>query len=137
MLDAVQINPRSLLETQARPTLRLLTCGSVDDGKSTLIGRLLYEQSLILDDQLEALERDSKKHGTDGANIDFALLVDGLEAEREQGITSMLPIAIFRPQNVPSSSPTRPAMSNIPATWQPARRAPISRFCLSTRARAS
>ena len=62
MLDAVQINPRSLPVTPARPTLRLLTCGSVDDGKSTLIGRLIYEQSLILDDQLEALERDSRKH---------------------------------------------------------------------------
>ncbi|HEY3621748.1 MAG TPA: GTP-binding protein, partial [Roseiarcus sp.] len=69
------------------PTLRFLTCGSVDDGKSTLIGRLLYEQKLIFDDQLSALERDSKKHGTTGADIDFALLVDGLEAEREQGIT--------------------------------------------------
>ena len=71
----------------ARPTLRLLTCGSVDDGKSTLIGRLLYEQGAILDDQFSALERDSKKHGTVGDDIDFALLVDGLEAEREQGIT--------------------------------------------------
>jgi bifunctional enzyme CysN/CysC len=69
------------------PTLRFLTCGSVDDGKSTLIGRLLYEQKLIFDDQLSALERDSRKHGTTGADIDFALLVDGLEAEREQGIT--------------------------------------------------
>jgi len=69
------------------PTLRLLTCGSVDDGKSTLIGRLLYEQKLILDDQLSALERDSKKFGTTGDDIDYALLVDGLEAEREQGIT--------------------------------------------------
>ncbi|MBV8566507.1 MAG: sulfate adenylyltransferase subunit CysN, partial [Methylobacteriaceae bacterium] len=70
------------------PTLRFLTCGSVDDGKSTLIGRLLYEQQLIYDDQLSALERDSKKHGTTGdGGIDFALLVDGLEAEREQGIT--------------------------------------------------
>jgi bifunctional enzyme CysN/CysC len=69
------------------PTLRLITCGSVDDGKSTLIGRLLFEQSLILDDQLAALRRDSLRHGTDGDNIDFALLVDGLEAEREQGIT--------------------------------------------------
>jgi bifunctional enzyme CysN/CysC len=67
--------------------LRFNTCGSVDDGKSTLIGRLLYEQKLIFDDQLSALERDSKKHGTVGADIDFALLVDGLEAEREQGIT--------------------------------------------------
>src|SRR5271154_7028486 len=69
------------------PTLRFLTCGSVDDGKSTLIGRLLYEQKLIFDDQLSALERDSRKYGTLGADIDFALLVDGLEAEREQGIT--------------------------------------------------
>jgi bifunctional enzyme CysN/CysC len=69
------------------PTLRFLTCGSVDDGKSTLIGRLLYEQKSIFDDQLSALERDSKKHGTVGDDIDFALLVDGLEAEREQGIT--------------------------------------------------
>ena len=69
------------------PTLRFLTCGSVDDGKSTLIGRLLYEQQLIFDDHLSALEKDSKKHGTTGADIDFALLVDGLEAEREQGIT--------------------------------------------------
>ncbi len=75
------------LREGAPPTLRLLTCGSVDDGKSTLIGRLLYEQKLIFDDQLSALERDSKKHGTVGAEIDFALLVDGLEAEREQGIT--------------------------------------------------
>jgi bifunctional enzyme CysN/CysC len=71
----------------ALPTLRFLTCGSVDDGKSTLIGRLLYEQKLIFDDHLSALEKDSQKHGTTGAEIDFALLVDGLEAEREQGIT--------------------------------------------------
>ena len=67
--------------------MRLLTCGSVDDGKSTLIGRLLYEQNLVFDDHLAALERDSKKHGTNGAEVDFALLLDGLEAEREQGIT--------------------------------------------------
>ena len=72
---------------ETRPGLRFLTCGSVDDGKSTLIGRLLYEQNLIFDDHLSALERDSKKHGTTGAEIDFALLLDGLEAEREQGIT--------------------------------------------------
>lgn len=67
--------------------LRLITCGSVDDGKSTLIGRLLYDTKLIFEDQLSALENDSKKHGTQGENIDFALLVDGLAAEREQGIT--------------------------------------------------
>ena len=71
----------------ARPALRVLTCGSVDDGKSTLVGRLLFEQDLIFEDQLAALGRDSKKHGTTGADIDFALLLDGLEAEREQGIT--------------------------------------------------
>ncbi|MGD0633209.1 MAG: sulfate adenylyltransferase subunit CysN [Beijerinckiaceae bacterium] len=70
-----------------RPALRFLTCGSVDDGKSTLIGHLLYEQNLVFDDQIAALERDSVKHGTTGDAIDFALLVDGLEAEREQGIT--------------------------------------------------
>jgi bifunctional enzyme CysN/CysC len=75
------------LRAAALPTLRLLTCGSVDDGKSTLIGRLLYEQHLIFDDHLASLKRDSKKHGTTGEDIDFALLVDGLEAEREQGIT--------------------------------------------------
>ena len=73
--------------TTQLPALRFLTCGSVDDGKSTLIGRLLYEQKLIFDDQLTALERDSKKHGTVGDDIDFALLVDGLEEERQQGIT--------------------------------------------------
>ena len=69
------------------PTLRFITCGSVDDGKSTLIGRLLYERRLIPDDLLVTLRRDSLRHGTDGDNIDYALLVDGLEAEREQGIT--------------------------------------------------
>ena len=67
--------------------LRFLTCGSVDDGKSTLIGRLLHEAGQILDDQLATLEKDSVRHGTTGGDIDFALLVDGLEAEREQGIT--------------------------------------------------
>ena len=67
--------------------LRFITCGSVDDGKSTLIGRLLYESKMIFDDQLSALEADSKKVGTRGGELDFALLVDGLAAEREQGIT--------------------------------------------------
>ena len=67
--------------------LRFLTCGSVDDGKSTLIGRLLYDTRLILEDQLAALERDSRRHGTTGEELDLALLVDGLQAEREQGIT--------------------------------------------------
>jgi bifunctional enzyme CysN/CysC len=67
--------------------LRFITCGSVDDGKSTLIGRLLYDSKLLFEDQLAALAKDSARHGTQGENIDFALLLDGLEAEREQGIT--------------------------------------------------
>jgi len=67
--------------------LRFITCGSVDDGKSTLIGRLLYDSKMIFEDQLDALQSDSKKVGTQGQEIDFALLVDGLAAEREQGIT--------------------------------------------------
>jgi bifunctional enzyme CysN/CysC len=67
--------------------LRFLTCGSVDDGKSTLIGRLLYDSKLILEDHLTALERDSSRYGTTGEDLDLALLVDGLEAERQQGIT--------------------------------------------------
>ena len=76
-----------LLKHQHKTMLRFITCGSVDDGKSTLIGRLLYDSKMIFEDQLASLEHDSKAHGTQGANIDFALLVDGLAAEREQGIT--------------------------------------------------
>ncbi len=74
-------------EQSSKDTLRFITCGSVDDGKSTLIGRLLYESKMIFDDQLSALCKDSSKFGTQGTDIDFALLVDGLSAEREQGIT--------------------------------------------------
>ncbi|WP_137178617.1 sulfate adenylyltransferase subunit CysN [Roseomonas sp. AR75] len=71
----------------ARGLLRFLTCGSVDDGKSTLIGRLLYDSRLIMEDTLATIEKDSRKHGTTGDDVDLALLVDGLEAERQQGIT--------------------------------------------------
>jgi len=76
-----------LVQHQHKSLLRFITCGSVDDGKSTLIGRLLYDSKQIFEDQLAALEADSKRVGTQGQNIDFALLVDGLAAEREQGIT--------------------------------------------------
>ncbi len=72
---------------EEKSLLRFITCGSVDDGKSTLIGRMLYESKMIFDDQLSALQKDSAKFGTQGAQIDFALLVDGLASEREQGIT--------------------------------------------------
>jgi bifunctional enzyme CysN/CysC len=76
-----------LIQHQHKSLLRFITCGSVDDGKSTLIGRLLYDSKMIFEDHLAALEADSKRVGTQGQNIDFALLVDGLAAEREQGIT--------------------------------------------------
>jgi bifunctional enzyme CysN/CysC len=76
-----------LHQHQHKGLLRFITCGSVDDGKSTLIGRLLYDSKMIFEDQLQALEADSKRIGTQGQDIDFALLVDGLAAEREQGIT--------------------------------------------------
>lgn len=76
-----------LEQHQHKSLLRFITCGSVDDGKSTLIGRLLYDSKMIFEDQLEALQSDSRKLGTQGQDIDFALLVDGLAAEREQGIT--------------------------------------------------
>jgi bifunctional enzyme CysN/CysC len=76
-----------LISHQKKSILRFITCGSVDDGKSTLIGRMLYESHMLFDDQLRLLEADSKKLGTQGSEIDFALLVDGLAAEREQGIT--------------------------------------------------
>ncbi len=76
-----------LAQHQSKSLLRFITCGSVDDGKSTLIGRLLYDSKMIFEDQLAALESDSRRVGTQGQEIDFALLVDGLAAEREQGIT--------------------------------------------------
>jgi bifunctional enzyme CysN/CysC len=76
-----------LKQHETKSLLRFITCGSVDDGKSTVIGRLLYESKMLFEDQLAAIENDSKKYGTQGGDIDFALLVDGLAAEREQGIT--------------------------------------------------
>ena len=76
-----------LEEQKKKQTLRFITCGSVDDGKSTLIGRMLHESKNLFDDQLQALENDSRQYGTQGEKLDFALLMDGLQAEREQGIT--------------------------------------------------
>ena len=85
--DAVAEVAAYLQQHETKSLLRFITCGSVDDGKSTLIGRLLHDTKLLLDDQLAALESDSLRHGTQNGEIDFALLVDGLAAEREQGIT--------------------------------------------------
>ncbi|MGA7806750.1 sulfate adenylyltransferase subunit CysN [Bradyrhizobium sp.] len=81
-----------------KPTLRFVTCGSVDDGKSTLVGRLLYDSKMLLDDQLSALQSESKVAGTTGGDLDFALLVDGLQAEREQGITIDVAYRFFATQ---------------------------------------
>ena len=78
---------RAARRARAKELLRFITCGSVDDGKSTLIGRLLHDTEQLFDDQLAALAKDSRKHGTQGGDLDLALLVDGLAAEREQGIT--------------------------------------------------
>jgi len=86
--DLIATDISAYLDKQkSKELLRFITCGSVDDGKSTLIGRLLYDSKQIFEDQMAALESDSRRQGTQGQNIDFALLVDGLSAEREQGIT--------------------------------------------------
>ena len=87
-----------LKKHEDKSLLRFITCGSVDDGKSTLIGRLLYDAQMLYEDQVQALDADSKKHGTQGAEIDFALLVDGLAAEREQGITIDVAYRFFSTQ---------------------------------------
>ncbi|UZF93266.1 sulfate adenylyltransferase subunit 1 [Bosea sp. NBC_00550] len=89
----------SASETGQHSLLRFITCGSVDDGKSTLIGRMLYEAGAVFDDQLSALDSDSRKFGTQGAAPDFALLVDGLSAEREQGITIDVAYRYFATDN--------------------------------------
>ena len=118
------------------PTLRLLTCGSVDDGKSTLIGRMLYEKKLIFDDQLSTLERDFEKvrHDRRGRSTTRCSST-GSRPNANRASRSTSPIAISPPKSARSSSPIRRAMSNSPATWRLARPTPISRSCWSTRAR--
>ncbi len=88
MSDLLSTNIEEYLKVhENKELLRFITCGSVDDGKSTLIGRLLHDSKMIFEDQLEAITKDSKKSGTTGEKVDLALLVDGLASEREQGIT--------------------------------------------------
>ena len=88
-------NPRTL---HSKNLLRFMTCGSVDDGKSTLIGRLLYDSNLLYEDQIARLKKDSENFGSQNGNIDYALLVDGLTAEREQGITIDVAYRFFSTQ---------------------------------------
>lgn len=126
-----------LADQERKTLLRFLTCGSVDDGKSTLIGRLLYDTKLIFEDQLASLKNDSRKFGTTDDDFDFALLVDGLEAEREQGITIDVAYRFFPRPAASSSSRTRRVMRNIRAIWRPALRLPILPLCWSTPGRAS
>ncbi len=95
--------------------LRFATAGSVDDGKSTLIGRLLYDSKAIFEDQYDAVERVSTQRGDD--YVDLALLTDGLRAEREQGTPSMSPTATSPPRSGSSSSPTLRGIRSTPATW--------------------
>ena len=88
-----------LKEHENKDMLRFITCGSVDDGKSTLIGRMLYDSKMIFDDQLAAVEGESKKYGTTGEKIDMALLMYGLQSEREQGITIDVAYRFFATEN--------------------------------------
>lgn len=114
---------------QHKSLLRFLTCGSVDDGKSTLIGRLLHDTRQIYEDQLSTLHSDSKRIGTQGEKLDLALLVDGLQAEREQGITIDVAYRYFSTENANLSSPIPQGMSSTPATWPPAPPPAIWRSC--------
>lgn len=106
-----------------------MTCGSVDDGKSTLIGRLLHDTRQIYEDQLSSLHNDSKRHGTRGEKLDLALLVDGLQAEREQGITIDVAYRYFSTENANLSSPTPRGTSSTRAIWPPARPPATRRSC--------
>ena len=114
---------------QHKSLLRFLTCGSVDDGKSTLIGRLLHDTRQIYEDQLSSLHNDSKRHGTQGEKLDLALLVDGLQAEREQALPLTWPIAISQRKSVNLLSPTPRGTSSTPVTWRPAPPPATWRFC--------
>ena len=94
MKHSIAIN-QYLKEQASLDLLRFITCGSVDDGKSTLIGRMLYESQMIFDDQVASLKNDSQKHGTQGEEIDFALLVDGLSKKENKVLRLMWPIVFF------------------------------------------
>jgi hypothetical protein len=107
--------------------LRFLTCGSVDDGKSTLIGRLLYECALVLDDQLATLERESRRFGTTGDGLDFSLLLDGLEDERQQRITIDVAYRFLPPGSAPLWLRIHRATSSTRGIWRPEHPLPNSR----------
>ncbi len=102
---------------EEKSMLRFITCGSVDDGKSTLIGRLLWDSKLIFEDHLAALKEDSKRVGTQGDEIDYALLLDGCRRSGSRASPSMWLTAFSLPTSASSSLPIRLVMSSIPAIW--------------------
>ena len=115
MVAETLANPLDPLRPDRRTLLRLATAGSVDDGKSTLIGRLLFDSKQTFIDQMEAIERTSRTRGEDDVNL--AYLTDGLRSEREQGITIDVRIATFLRRGGSSSWPTRRVMCSTRATW--------------------
>lgn len=110
-----------MIAQQHKSLLRFLTCGSVDDGKSTLIGRLLHDTLQIYEDQLSSLHNDSKRHGTQGEKLDLALLVDGLRPSVSRALLLTSRTAISPRKNENLLSPTRRAMNNILVIWRPGR----------------
>ena len=124
-----------LAAEQAKDLVRFSTAGSVDDGKSTLIGRLLYDSQNVYEDHVRAVTKAATANVA--AAIDFAQLTDGLRAEREQGITIDVAYRYFSTTHASSSLPTPLATSSTPATWPPALPLPTSPSSLSTPAKAS
>ena len=123
------LQPDLLRQLESTSLLRFIVCGSVDHGKSTLIGRLLYEAGVLFDDQLDALDQDSRRHGTNGGERDFSLLLDGLAAEREQNITIDVAYRFFTTPRRKFIVADAPATSSTPGTWRPAHRPPTSPYC--------
>ena len=116
-----------LKEHEEKALLRLLTCGSVDDGKSTLIGRLLHDSKMIYEDQLAAINADSRQSGTQGERPDLALLVDGLQAEREQGITIDVAYRYFSTAKRKFIIADTPGHEQYTRIWRPVHRPVIWR----------
>lgn len=110
-----------LKQHENKQLLRFITCGSVDDGKSTLIGRLLYDSKLVYEDELAKVQNDSAKQGSTGGKFDPSLFMDGLKEEREQGITIDVAYRYFSTAKRKFIIADTPGMNNTPATWRPER----------------
>ena len=129
-LDNAKLDMQQFIEMESsKSMLKFITCGSVDDGKSTLIGRLLYDSQLLYDDQLVELKRDSKGRASTDEDIDFSLLVDGLAAEREQGITIDVAYRFFSTSKRKFIVADTPGHNSTHATWLPAHLPPRPLSC--------